>query len=114
MAEPESYLTVREVADRLGYAPGTVMDKMHDGTFIQGVHWFKRKGMRPLFKWSKVVEFIETPPPLEPVDRAGEIPMAKGYYLESGRRMARGYIYGSGSPSSTSHSPDPIRRKRNR
>ena len=77
----DSYLTIKEVAERLGYAPSTIQDKMHDGTFICGVHWFKRRGMRPLFKWSKVVEFIEgNRKPIES-EKTGAIPMRKGYML---------------------------------
>ena len=77
----ESYLTVKEVGERLGYAPDTVRGKMHNGTFVCGVHWFKRKGMRPLFKWSKVVEFIEGGEKPVEKERTGGIRMARGYML---------------------------------
>ncbi|MEX0805299.1 MAG: hypothetical protein WD688_18570 [Candidatus Binatia bacterium] len=71
----ESYLTVKELAERLKLSTWSVKRKMLDGTFQQDVHWFSRPGIRPRFKWSAIVEWLEQPRPKE------QIPMARGYYL---------------------------------
>jgi hypothetical protein len=55
----EEYLTIAELADRLKLKSKTVQNKMGDGTFRKGVHYFSPSGIGPRFKWSAVVEWLE-------------------------------------------------------
>ena len=76
----EEYLTIAELADRLKLKPKTIQNKMAGGTFRKGVHYFSPSGMRPRFKWSAVVDWLER----EDSSTAPEddsIPMARGYQL---------------------------------
>ena len=56
--EPEEYLSVQQLAARIGYRPQTIRNLMSRGVFQLDVHYFKPFG-RPLFKWSSVVDLIE-------------------------------------------------------
>jgi hypothetical protein len=61
-------LTVCEVAARLKLTPKSVRNRMYDGTWRRGEHWFSRPGIGPRFKWSALVAWIEesdaaNPPP---------------------------------------------------
>jgi len=51
----ENLLTARQVAERLGFAPGTVVDWFEAGT-IPGF----RIGGRLRFRWSELEEWLET------------------------------------------------------
>jgi len=55
---PAEWLTIADLGRKLGYAPRTVRRKMHDGTWRQGEHWFKRAGCRPLFWWPAVAAWL--------------------------------------------------------
>lgn len=59
----EEYLTVSELAGRLKLNPKTVRNRMHDGTWHRGVHWFSRSGISPRFRWSAIVGWLEAPAP---------------------------------------------------
>lgn len=56
---PEEYLTIAEAADLLKVKAKTVTNKMASGVFKLGVHYFRPRGFRPLFKRSALVELIE-------------------------------------------------------
>lgn len=58
----DEYLTVAEVAGRLKLNAKTVRNRMHDGTWQQGLHWFSPRGLSPRFKWMALVDWLETPP----------------------------------------------------
>ena len=58
-ARSEEYLTVAELAARLKLTPKTVRNRMHDGTWRRGEHWFSRPGIGPRFKWSSIVRWLE-------------------------------------------------------
>ena len=81
------YLTIEEVAKRLSWEEKTVKNKMEAGIFRKGVHYFSPKGIRPRFKWSAIVAWLEetdtrkavVPETTSPAD--GVIPMARGYPL---------------------------------
>lgn len=76
----EEYLKIKDLAQRLGLSPKTIQNKMAEGTFRKGVHYFSPSGMGPRFKWSAVVEWLER----EDSGTALEddsIPMARGYKL---------------------------------
>jgi len=86
------YLTVQQVADRLGLDVKTVQNKMSQGVLVRGVHWFRPRGMYPRFKWSAIIAWLEereSPAEGEPTAQAGDlisaIPMSRGYRLGSGR-----------------------------
>ena len=55
----EEYLTIDELAARLKLKPKTIKNKMVNGTFIKGIHYFSPAGMGPRFKWSAVVAWLE-------------------------------------------------------
>ena len=77
----EEYLTIKEVSVLLKVTPKTVQNKMTNGTFIKGIHYFSPKGIGPRFKWSAVVCWLEgNEKPTAPKDEDG-IPMARGYLM---------------------------------
>jgi len=78
---PDEYLTVAEVAARLKLRPKTVRNKMHDGTWQRGRHWFSRRGIGPRFRWSAMVVWLEQEDatPIGPGAAYGpDIPKARG------------------------------------
>jgi hypothetical protein len=81
----EEFLTVEQLAWRLGWEPKTVRNKM-GRIFKKGIHYAQAPGLPVLFKWSTVLELYDWKP--EPVtspaldtDR-GLIPMARGYSMK--------------------------------
>lgn len=56
---PDEYLSVAEVASRLKLRAKTVRNRMYDGTWRRGEHWFSRTGIGPRFKWSALVRWLE-------------------------------------------------------
>lgn len=58
-ARPDEYLTVGEVAARLCLRPKTVRNRMYDGTWRRGEHWFTRRGIGPRFKWPTLARWLE-------------------------------------------------------
>ena len=82
---PEEYLTIDELASRLKLKSKTVKNKMVNGTFIRGTHYFSPPGMGPRFKWSAIVAWMEAREQerAKATDNGDGIPMAKGYYLGS-------------------------------
>jgi len=78
---PREYLTIGELAYRLTVKPKTIKNKMANGTFTRGVHYFSPKGLRPRFKWSAVVEWLEEKEEQTTQEGNGAIPMARGYFL---------------------------------
>ena len=96
----DEYLTINELADRLKVAPKTVQNKMSAGIFQRGIHYFSPKGLRPRFKWSAIVAWLEerergsnAKPAIvgDPAELAADsIPMARGYLL--GERRNRRII----------------------
>ena len=48
-----------EVAARLKLNPKTVRNRMYDGTWRRGEHWFSRSGIGPRFRWSSLVRWLE-------------------------------------------------------
>ena len=90
----KEYLTVEELAKRLSWEERTVKNKMEAGIFQKGVHYFAPKGIRPRFKWSAIVVWLEEKGRLEKESAAVEseeptneaIPMARGYVLGERRK----------------------------
>jgi hypothetical protein len=56
---PREFLTVAELADELRLKPKTVRNRMYDGTWRRGEHWFSRPGIGPRFKWSAILRWLE-------------------------------------------------------
>src|SRR5262245_32918638 len=55
----KEYLTTEELAKRLSWEERTVKNKMEAGIFQKGIHYFAPKGIRPRFKWSAIVAWLE-------------------------------------------------------
>ena len=70
----EGYLTDAELAFRLRWSPKTLESKVRAGVFVEGVHYFRRPGMRRRWKWTAVVQWLEGPKD-QPADD-GKIPLA--------------------------------------
>ncbi len=77
----EEYLTIAELSSRLKVEPKTVRNKMASGIFRKGVHYFSPRGLRPRFKWSTIVAWLEEKEEEKNQESKGAIPMARGYYL---------------------------------
>jgi hypothetical protein len=87
-AETEEYLTVEQLAARLGWSPKTVRNKMAPGAiFKKGIHYSEAPGLPVIFKWSAVLKLYDWTPtedaPTGPGIRNVEtlIPMARGYSM---------------------------------
>ena len=78
---PKEFITIGELAYRLTVKPKTIKNKMASGIFKKGLHYFSPKGLRPRFKWSAVVEWLEEKEEDTTQEDNGAIPMARGYYL---------------------------------
>jgi hypothetical protein len=82
----EEYLSIAELSDRLKLEPKTIRNKMASGVFRKGIHYFSPQGLRPRFKWSAIVAWLEEKDaPLSEV-AADAIPMARGYLLGQRRQ----------------------------
>lgn len=84
----EEYLTIDELGSRLKLKSKTVKNKMVNGTFIKGVHYFSPDGMGPRFKWSAIVAWLE----------AGEQEQAKATDNGDGAPKPDGHWLGSDYP----------------
>ena len=84
----KDYLTIEELARRLSWKKRTVENKMEAGIFVEGVHYFARKGIRVRLKWSAIVAWLEQKESRTyddaPVDA---VPMARGYLLGHRRKQ---------------------------
>lgn len=88
MPMTEEYLTIDELGSRLKLKSKTVKNKMVNGTFIKGVHFFSPDGMGPRFKWSAIVAWLE----------AGEREQAKAKDNGDGVSKPDGHWLGSDYP----------------
>lgn len=71
----------REISAPLKIKPKTIKNKMVAGIFRKGVHYFSPKGLRPRFKWSAIVAWIEQRENIRPQAESDSISMAGGYLL---------------------------------
>ncbi len=78
----EEYLTIDELCSRLSLKPKTIKNKMASGIFRKGVHYVSPKGIRPRFKWSAIVAWLEGEEQQIRGNGSRNIPMARGYFLE--------------------------------
>jgi hypothetical protein len=70
----EEYLTVEQLADRLGWSPKTVQNKM-GGIFKKGIHYAQAPGLPVLFRWSAILALYDwntepSPTPQTSVDKS--------------------------------------------
>ncbi len=77
----EEYLTIQALGKRLTLEPKTIKNKMANGTFRKGVHFFSPKGIGPRFKWGAIVVWLEGKEEKTTQEGNGSIPMARGYFL---------------------------------
>lgn len=87
-SQAEEFLTVEQLAQRLGWKPKTIENKMSgkDAIFKRGIHFDSPPGMPTLFRWSAVLELYtwKTPEPaISPsLHTDDSIPMARGYSMK--------------------------------
>ena len=64
------YLYIDQLAELTPWSPQRIRGMIHEGEFVEGVHFFRPKGARtrPVFSWEAVVRYIEG-------DRIGQKPM---------------------------------------
>ena len=74
----EEYLTIAEVAGLLKISEKRVQNMMSGGIFKQGEHFFRPRGLRPRFKRSALVNWIEQ----KDRDSSRVIPLSKGVVLK--------------------------------
>ena len=81
----EEYLTIVELSSRLKVKPKTIKNKMVNGIFIKGVHYFSPKGIGPRFKWSVVLTWLEQVEQgrAKATDNGDGIPKPDGHWLGS-------------------------------
>lgn len=56
----KTYLTTDGLADRLGYPPATVRDRLRDSVLLEGVHYFRPfGGQKVLYIWESIERDIQ-------------------------------------------------------
>jgi hypothetical protein len=81
----EEYLTVEQLAARLGWEPKTIRNKMgRNGIFKKGLHYAEAPGLPVMFKWNAVLELYDwkPEPTVAPAPESELIPMARGYSMK--------------------------------
>jgi len=55
------YLYINQLAELTPWSPQRIRGMIHEGEFVEGVHFFRPKGARthPVFSWEAVVQYIE-------------------------------------------------------
>jgi len=74
----DEYLTIDEVAAMLKITTKRVQNMMCSGIFQQGEHFFRPRGLRPRFKRSALVAWIEEKSERQSVS----VPLKKGLVLK--------------------------------
>jgi hypothetical protein len=82
----EEYLTIEDLSARLKLEPKTIRNKMASGVFRKGIHYFSPQGLRPRFKWSAIVAWLEEKDKAATNQSTDAIPMARGYLLGERRQ----------------------------
>ena len=56
-----AYLYIDQLAEVTPWSPQRIRGMIHEGQFVEGVHFFRPKGARtrPIFSWEAVVRYIE-------------------------------------------------------
>jgi len=79
----DEYLTMAELSARLKIKTKIIKNKLASGIFRRGAHHFSPVGLKPRFKWSAIVAWLEERE-VPKDETARGIPMARGYYLSTG------------------------------
>jgi len=58
--EDERFISLKELCQRLSVAKQTIYNKIGSGVIVEGVHFFKPTGGKLLFKWSAMLEWVES------------------------------------------------------
>jgi hypothetical protein len=55
------YLYIDQLAELTPWSPQRIRGMIHEGEFVEGVHFFRPKGARSraIFSWEAVVRYIE-------------------------------------------------------
>lgn len=94
MERPDEYLTVAELAARLKVTTKSVRNRMYDGTWTKGVHWFSPLGIGPRFSWLAIERWLRGEQTVLPASsRRAEIPLSR-----VGGRRRRGADRMAGAP----------------
>ncbi len=66
MAEPTTYLTTEELAEKIKYDPRTIRDRLKDSVLLEGVHYIRPFGGRKiLYLWEKVEQDMYQAPAID-------------------------------------------------
>lgn len=68
------YLSVRQLAARIPYAEHTIRNMISSGEFVEGAHYFKRRG-RVMFSWPAMRAWVEQQN--EQADEPGAFPLVR-------------------------------------
>ena len=62
MKKSYTYLTTKQLSERLSYTPGTIRDELKDSVLIEGIHYIRPFGGRKiLFIWEVIEEDMRRP-----------------------------------------------------
>jgi hypothetical protein len=55
------YLYIEQLAELTPWSPQRIRGMIHEGDFVEGIHFFRPKGTRSraIFSWEAVVRYIE-------------------------------------------------------
>jgi hypothetical protein len=58
------YLYIEQLAELTPWSPQRIRGMIHEGEFVEGIHFFRPKGARSraIFSWEAVVRYIEGEP----------------------------------------------------
>ena len=74
MKKSYTYLTTKQLSERLSYTPGTIRDELKDSVLIEGIHYIRPFGGRKiLYLWEAIEQEMLT----NTADTVA-IPMARG------------------------------------
>jgi predicted DNA-binding transcriptional regulator AlpA len=57
----ETYLTVKELSEKIKYSQQSIYNMIHKGIFIKGTHYIKPSRKKVLFLWTEVHAWLESP-----------------------------------------------------
>ncbi len=84
----EEFLTIEQLAQRLGWEPKTVRNKMNS-IFKKGIHYAQAPGLPVMFRWRAVLDLYDwTPDTATSAEGNGikgvevSIPIARGYSMK--------------------------------
>jgi len=103
----EEYLSIESVAKRLELTPKSVKNKMAQGVFKLGVHYFRPPGLGPRFKWSAVVAWMGLSDSAEQTPETPRPPKVHTYFIHA-QKLEAVKIGKSGNPTERFKGPKNI------